>query len=331
MKPIEQLFDPKFAKQYLEKHAPNFTSEHNLSGLTVKSIKRNIGGDFYHVVIQYDAPSLGHTSIFCTAHAEEDRNIAFRALSFINKHGFKGKDVFLPNPLFFDKKLKVFCYQGVDGKNLLYYITQQKTDLSRYLKQAAHWIAALHQTPINKTKNFNPANSYIKTAIPADYFLPKINRLFPNNYQEIKSQFEKLVKFEEKNISTLNRKYLIHGDFHPENVIINASDGKVSVIDFTDICLADWTRDVGSFMQQLRYMSRGMRNDDETKKYQQLFMNEYLTTLNIKKTTAIEKRITLYRAWTAIRSTIFFLTKEPAEPRNAATELNMTQELISKL
>jgi hypothetical protein len=95
--------------------------------------------------------------------------------------------------------------------------------------------------------------------------------------------------------------------------------------------MGDWARDIGSLMQQLRYMSRGKRSDEETKKHQQIFVKAYLKARGIKTSNSIERRITLYRAWTALRSTIFFLTKGPAEPKNAKTELEMASSLIKKM
>ncbi len=329
---ITKIFDPKFVANFLQEKIPDFAKKYDLSDLTATPIKRNIGKVFYHIVVRFDSESLGDKPIFCSAHSQENRDNANESLKFINKNGFKDSKVFVPQPLLFDKEFGAFFYRGIDGENLLHYISQKDTNIAPYLEQAAEWIARLHKIPATQKENFNPENSRIQTVLPGPQkFIPKIKRKFPKLSPQVNEYFEKLVQQETRSIARLDREYLIHGDFHPENVIINATDGKVSVIDFTDICMGDWARDIGSLMQQLRYMSRGKRSDEETKKHQQIFVKAYLKARGIKTSNSIERRITLYRAWTALRSTIFFLTKGPAEPKNAKTELEMASSLIKKM
>ncbi|OJI06546.1 hypothetical protein BK004_03015 [bacterium CG10_46_32] len=329
IQPIEQLFDPVFASAYLTEHAPNFAASHNLSDLSITPIKRNIGEKFYHVVIRYQAASFGDILVFCSAHSQENREQAYEALTFINEHGFKAQKVFLPKPLFFEKKFNAFFYQGMEGKTLLTFIRKPDTDLSEYLNQTAYWIAQLHQVDTQDAKNFNPDNSQIKTILPGpERFLPKIKKLFPEYYKQIKTVFEKLVTEEEQSLTHLPHKYLIHGDFHPENVIINKTDGKISAIDFTDICLGDWARDVGGFMQQLEFMSAGFHSQEKIEALQKLFVEYYCTHRSISLLNEDWKRIRMYQIWTALRSAIYFLTKAPAEPKEAKAELTMVQQIL---
>jgi hypothetical protein len=41
------------------------------------------------------------------------------------------------------------------------------------------------------------------------------------------------------------------------------SDKKIAVIDFTDICLSDFARDLGTFIQQLEFMANRKIGDHE--------------------------------------------------------------------
>ncbi|MBU2575732.1 aminoglycoside phosphotransferase family protein [Patescibacteria group bacterium] len=318
MQNIEQLFDAKFIASLFAEKIPDFASKHDLSDLTAAPIKKYIGGDFYQIVIRYDCASFGYKPVFCTAHSKENRKNAFNALTYINNHALKQNNIFLPNPLFFDNEYGAFFYQGIDGKNLLHYIKKKEFDLTAHLKSSAELIAYVHEVPAEKAENFNPENSRIKTIVPGpENFLAKIEKLFPEKFGQIKENFYYLAKLDQENLDAKTNICLIHGDFHPENVIINEEHGKFSIIDFTDICLADWARDVGNFLQQLRFMSYGERSIDEIKKNQEIFLNAYLEKRSITKNSKIESRINLYKSWSALRSAIYFLIKGGPEPKNA--------------
>jgi len=318
MKDIKQLFDPKFAATLFAEKIPDFVSKYNLSDLTATPIKKYIGKDFYQIVIRYDCKSFGYTPIFCTAHSNENRKNAFNALTYINKNAPKKDNIFLPNPLFFDDEYGAFFYQGIEGKNILHYIEKKEFDLTEYLESTAELIAYLHEVPTEKAENFNPENSRIKTVVPGpENFLPKIKKLFPEKFSQIKENFDRLAKLDQENMDDKIKPCLIHGDFHPENIIINEKYGKFSIIDFTDICLADWARDLGSFIQQLSYMSKGSRTDEESEKNKNLFIDTYLKMRKIDKSEEISKRINMYKTWSALRSAIYFLIKGDPEPKNA--------------
>ena len=78
-------------------------------------------------------------------------------------------------------------------------------------------------------------------------------------------------------------------------------------------------------------MARGKRSTDEIKSLQKKFLQAYLSERKIKLTDNLEKRITLYRAWTALRSSIYFLTKEPSEEPQARVELGQLEEHIKRI
>lgn len=319
--PITQLFNPDFVKQYLAKNAPEFVKNNDLSDLTITPIKRDIGITSYHVVIRFDSASCKDMPIFCSAHSKENRENPYHALAYIEKNSPTDPSFLIPKPLFFDKEMSAFFYQGHEGKNFLYFLKNESFDISEYIKKTAKWISTLHSIPTGKAENYNKENSKIKTTIPGpEKFIPKIQRIFPEFLDQIRTAFEKISSEEEELFLKLDKKCLIHGDLHPENVIITKT-GDVSIIDFTDACLSDWTRDVGNFIQQLGYMSRGARDEKETEKNQKLFYDEYLKERSISSSQEIEKRIELYKSWSALRSTIYFLTKADPEPENARQTL----------
>ena len=104
----------------------------------------------------------------------------------------------------------------------------------------------------------------METTVPgAKHWLSSIKERQGNYYEDVKNIFSILNEQEKKILKKTNRRWLIHGDAHPENVI-KISENKIGVIDFTDMCLADFARDLGSFLQQLDYMcSRHFEKKEE--------------------------------------------------------------------
>jgi len=189
----------------------------------------------------------------------------------------------------------------------------------------------LHEITTNGAENLNKQNSRIETIVPGpEKFLKKIEQKFPEYFDTVKENFKALVEWENKNLDDQKNLALVHGDFHPENIIINKSNNKVSAIDFTDICVSDYARDIANFIQQFRFMSLGRLSAEKIKHYQDMFLRGYFTARDIKKDKDIEKRIQLYSAWTALRSAIYFLLKSPAEPENANTVLKEAQSIVNQ-
>jgi len=325
---IKKLFEPNFVKNYITEKAPAFARENDLSEISIHPIKKNIGEKFYHIVIKFDLKDNAGRSIFCSAHLNENRKNAFLALEYIKNNSTKDDEFLTPSPLFYDQEMNAFFYFGYEGKNLLNNIKDTGQDISEILKKTAKWTLTLHSTPIIGAENFNKENSRIKTIIPGPKkFLEKIENIFPEFLEEVKTAFEKISKKEEEILEKMDKKFLIHGDLHPENVIIT-KNGKISVIDFTDVCVSDWARDIGNFMQQIGYMSRGYTAEEEIEKNKNIFLEEYLTLSGIQKTPEIMERITLYESWSALRSAIYFLIKGKPEKENA---MILLKELKGKL
>ena len=311
--PIEKLFDAKYAENFLKEKLPDLFAENNIANLKVTPIKNKIGKLSYHVVIRYDSKSLDGQAIFCSSHSEEKRSSSYEALNFIKKANPALKT---PIPLFYDETLNAFFYLGPDGNNLLYYI-RESSDLSDYLKQVAQWLAKFHEISVTKEQNFNPINSLIKTTLPGpDHFLKKIEIKFPNFLEQVKEYFEKLVAQEEYNLEKMEKRFLVHGDLHPENIIIDKNN-QVNVIDFTDVSIGDWAKDMGAFIFQLDYMSGGVMDGGQVEKYKKIFLNEYFSKSGRFDNEENQKRISLYKNWAALRTVIYFLTKMPPEKENA--------------
>jgi thiamine kinase-like enzyme len=314
------LLDEKYLRRlFSRKLGWEIFKKGKITKIEIQTHKNLIGSkSFYHIVARY---SIYFTKtenepihIFCNANSKEPRKGAFEALQYIWNQKFNKGALHCPKPLFFSNRLKAMFYYEMPGdKNLFELISQGKCsfkEITDYVKLTANWLKRLHHLPTKKAKNFNPIQSKIETIIPGpEYFLAKIAQKH-KDYPQLKVKIEKLFK----EINNLEKKYLpevkkviIHGDCHPENVII-APYGKnsIGIIDYTDTCLGDFTRDIGNFLQQLGWMSREYLPEDKIKQLKRAFLRTYFGKRKLNQN--LKNRLLLYQAWTALRSAIFFLT-----------------------
>lgn len=316
---VLDLFKKKVLPQY-----PEFSAIKQIKALIIKN---NIWISTYHVVIEYQTTftdsenKLKTLPIYCTAHSDEPRLNSFKALTFLWQNGFSRGNLTIPRPLFYSPNFNAFFYQGISGQNLYQYIRQKDlAAVEAITVKAAAWFAKLHllSATASKAKNFNPLNSLIETIIPGMVqALAKIQSLYPHYFEICRQIYEIINQEEKKFFSSTKRRWLIHGDAHPEN-IISINKNKIGVIDFTDICLADYARDLGTFLQQLEFMMFHKINDQPwVEKIKQLFLINYLKNTKITLDDNLKNRINNYYNWTALRTAIFFLLKDKAEPERA--------------
>lgn len=316
---IVNLFKDKILPQY-----PEFTG---LKQIKIQLIKNNIWTSTYHVVIEYRTVFSGVKNklktklIYCTAHSGEPRLNSFEALTFLWQNGFNRSNLTIPKPLFYSAEFNGFFYEGLSGQNLYHYIRQKDlAAVESIVIKAAGWFAKLHglNAVALKAKNFNPLNSRVKTIIPGmTQTLAKIQTLYPGYFSACRLIYETISRQEENFFSSTERRWLIHGDAHPEN-IISINKNKIGVIDFTDLCLADYARDLGTFLQQLEFMMQRKINDQSRlKEIKRLFLTSYLKNAKLTLDAELQKRIDNYYSWTAFRTAIFFLLRDKAEPERA--------------
>jgi len=328
MNKINNLLDKKFVFDLFKKEIlPKYAEFSDIKEIKTRLIKDNIWVSTYHVVIEYQTTFINSEKkletlpIYCTAHSDEPRLNSFEALSFLWQNGFNKGNLAIPKPLFYSPDFKAFFYQGISGENLYQYIRRKdENTIESVVVKVAAWFAKLHHLGAlaKAAKNFNPLNSRIETIIPGmAQALTKVKNSQPR-YFEICRRVYEIINQEEKDFFASTKKlWLIHGDAHPENVII-INKNKIGVIDFTDICLADYARDLGTFLQQLEFMMlHKIENQLEVEKIKQLFLNSYCKNAKITLDDDIKKRINNYYNWASLRTAIFFLLKDKAEPERA--------------
>jgi thiamine kinase-like enzyme len=325
---IYHLLDEKFVFDLFKKEIlPKYPEFSNIKEIKTHLIKDNIWVSTYHVVIEYQTTFINSEKeietlpIYCTAHSDEPRLNSFEALTFLWQNGFNKENLTIPRPLFYSPDFNAFFYQGISGENLYQYIRRKDvTTVESVVVQAAAWFAKLHHLSdlAEAAKNFNPLNSRVETIIPGmAQALAKVKNLQPRYFEICREAYERINQEEKDFLSSTEKRWLIHGDAHPENVII-INKNKIGVIDFTDICLADYARDLGAFLQQLEFMMlRKIEDQLEVEKIKQLFLNSYFKNAKITLDDNLKKRINNYYNWTSLRTAIFFLLKDKAEPERA--------------
>ena len=320
MNKIKQLFDPQYvADLFRTEVLPHYPAYVSISRIVIRLYKDLIWQTTYHVVIGFDTYFLNvageeeMVQVVCSAHSNEPRENVYLALKYLWAQGFPKEGINLPNPLFYSDYFRGTFYQGISGEHLLYYISNKQFDqVEKIIVAAARLFARLHSLPASTAANFNPDNSRIKTVTPGvEKILREISRRYDNKYNaNLVRWYDYFIEKEEKFFSeSEDLLSLIHGDAHPEN-IIKTSENSIGLIDFTDICLGDYTRDIGTFLQQMDYKlitKVGVHNYGQ--KLNDMFLAAYWKASNKRWTPEVQERIDLYYNWTAIRTATYWFMK----------------------
>jgi len=319
MNKILQLFDEDYVVKLFRKevlpHYPSFT---DVIGVEIKPYKKMVWEATYHVVIGFTTyfskpdGTADKIPIVCSAHSGENRENVYLALKYLWSVGFPNEKFDIPDPLFYSPYFQGTFYRGLKGENLLYYIKNKDfATMENIIVAGARLFARLHALPVDIRANLNPINSRVRTVIPGmDKIIKEVQRRFPDKYTEdLRRIYAYFVEKEEAYFNKGGRLSVIHGDAHPEN-IIQTAPGRVGLIDFTDMCLGDFARDIGSFLQQLEY--KLVRKDSDifgVAAKKRLFLDAYLEASGLTMSDDFKERLDLYYNWTAIRTATYWLLK----------------------
>lgn len=315
------LFDDQYIlKTYRKKILARFPEHESIKKIVVEKHKSNVWETTYHVVVEYKVYFLTKEKkekiipIFCSAHSAEPRKNVYESLKFLWQNGFDDTNknkLTVPKPLFYSKTFRGTFYVGVKGKNLYRLIEQgDLVEIEKTVLRAASWLAKLHSLPVGEAWNFNKDNSRIKTAKPGmKHIFEKVQSHYPDFYLKYRQAYEEVNKKEKEFLAKTGKRWLVHGDAHPEN-IIRMNGGWIAMIDFNDLSLTDFARDLGSFMQQLEFkMIRHIGDKDFAQKMKNAFLDKYLKNAKIKLTDDLRARINNYYNWTLLRTVTYFLLK----------------------
>lgn len=337
MNKILHLFSEEYVKNLFEENLlslyPKYTG---IKKIKIKPFKKMIWTSTYHVVVGYDVHFLTANQesekimVVCSAHSNEERENVFNAMTFLYENKFNTGIIDIPRPLFYSEYFHGTFYEGIEGENLLHYIkNKDHEEIESLVTLSAQLFSKLHQLPVTESANFNPLNAHIKTVLPgSERVINEMAHRFEGKFGESYAKIYKhLIEREESYFHSKDAKFcLIHGDAHTEN-IIHTGKGRVGLIDFTDFCLGDFARDIGTFMQQLEYRIAAKTSDAEYgKKMSDLFLKSYLTFSGIELTADLKDRIRLYYDWTTIRTSVFLFLKHDSNPASAEVLLEKVKK-----
>ncbi len=330
MNKILQLFDEAYVLGLFRKEVlPHYPAFVDIKRVEIKPYKKLVWATTYHVVISFTAyfakpdGTEDKIPIVCSAHSSEERENVYLALKYLWAAGFPNESNDLPDPLFYSPYFRGTFYRGLKGESLLHFIKNKDFEtVEKIIVASAKLFARLHSLPVDERANFNPINSRIRTVIPgSENILKEVAARFPGKYDDdLNRIYSYFIEKEEAYFSKGGKLSLIHGDAHPEN-ILQTSVNRVGLIDFTDLCLADHARDLGSFLQQLEYkFIRKVGDVTSALVMEKLFLDTYLAAKGEEMTSDLRARIDLYYNWTSIRTATYWLLKFDNDER-AAFEL----------
>jgi len=339
MNKILKLLDEEFVLDYFkEKVLPLYPSFKEIKRISIKPYKKMVWETTYHVVIGFNVyfvnsdNKLKKIPIVCSAHSDEPRDNVYAALKYLWKKKFNGSGIDLPRPLFFSEDFNGTFYRAIDGENLLYYIKKKdKEAIEKIVKETAELFARLHSLEVGGEANFNPINSRIKTVIPGvDMIFKEMTARYGDKYcPYLKKVYDYFITQEKKFFDSGEPLKLIHGDAHPEN-IIKTSDNRIGLIDFTDLCLSDFTRDLGAFIQQIEYkISMKMDDKEFADRMKEIFLHTYLVASGLEMNKNLQDRIDLYYNFTAIRTSTYLFLKFGHSEERAEELLNMVKNNLN--
>lgn len=326
MNKILYLFDEKrMVEMFRRKVLPQYPVFRDVVGVKICVHKRGIWQRTYHVVLEFHTSFVDQDGeivvlpIFCTAHSSENRENAYRALKFLWQHGFNDGDLAVPRPLFYSPYYRAAFYRGLNGRNLYHYIQAgRRDDVEDIIGRSAAWFAKLHSLPVSRENNFNPENSRIRTVLPGvENVLWRIQERYPHILDTMQNLYDYIIGEEERFLNSTTQRWYVHGDAHPEN-IIRSGQNKISVIDFSDLSLSDFARDIGAFLQQIEYMCRNRLGGlAYTSHLKEIFLQHYFENSSIQMSEDLKRRIDVYYYYTSLRTATFFLFKSGPEPDKA--------------
>lgn len=337
MNKILNLFDENYVlEMFKDKLLPLYAQYVNIKKVSIKPYKKMVWQSTYHVVIGFNVvfetidKKEEKVLIVCSAHSEEPRENVFKAMKHLWQYNFNGENIDIPRPLLYSEYFKGTFYQGIVGENLMQYIKYKEYEkLEEMIPLAAKLFVKLHELPATADSNFNPMNARIETVVPgSDIIIREMSHRYEGKFKkDFELIYKHLIEKEEYYLKQKDSKLsLIHGDAHTEN-IIHTGENRVGLIDFTDLCLGDFARDLGTFVQQLEFKIVNRHGDvEKAKEMTSLFLSSYFSASDKNFRSNLDERIKLYYNWTTARTSVYFFIKHDSDPYRAEILLNKVKK-----
>lgn len=316
---LNKNFVIKLLNDRLAEYYPDFVK---IVKIKLTPYKKHLGVTSAVFVVEYNIQYLTtdqqtkQIEIFASAHSDSSRKGAYAKNKFIYDNGFSEGKYRATKPLFYLEEQYAYFYVSSVGRRLFSFFTENpQADLSNVFSLIAGWIKKLHSFDYQQDNFAWPQFSIAKMIPEPARFISDFKE--HNLAQgELAEQLYKIMLNLEKEYSATINKALVYGDNHPENTIVASLETDyLEMIDFTDLTLADPMMDLGTFLQQFDFMGHNFISREKMNSYKIFFVEAYFEKKFELVNLEYIKRINLYQAWTALRSSTFlFYMKNTEHP-----------------
>ena len=211
-------------------------------------------------------------------------------------------------PLYLSETQDVMAYEAVQGEvGREKIIEGTKKERDNLANGSAKLIGEFHGLDAAEFRSYvNVGNSNLEQVIKS-ISIDLVDTIKSNDKSlgnELESVYSELVKLEEEILKN-SELVLIHGDFHPGNVLLD-KQGNTQFIDLKNITMGVRERDLASMLEQVYAQCTTGENKavdvDDIEKWQENFLNSYKGDIDSQK-------LLFYRAWISWRNSIYCFSK----------------------
>ena len=295
-------------------------------------IKRHVASDFFHYFIEHRLTlELKHglkirRKVYAISFSDHGRKKMYQAMVLAYEHKFGQGEAVVPKPLWYEEETMTLFYLGVPGDSLLEHLKNGHLDLDN-IKKVAHALKNLHA--IKTPKNIFGGHEFSLRHLDPTNILERSYNLGDPLKPEIIKQLAVLNSLKGKIIQEKN--VFSHGDFHPDNIIINRfNSSQIVFIDFSEVCLAPPYYDIASFLEQLEFMSLGYLDRRRCRQVENFFLAAYFG--DKKLTPELVAKINLYKSLITLKNSVYALIFTDIHERHYAGYLvQLSQALCQKI
>lgn len=296
-----------FDQAYLKKLLIRGLGVRGFKQVSIYPVKVRLTPTFEHVVLAVKAkmPSGKIYGLYAMGHSSGRKKNLFNILKFLISRVKKTR-LQVPEPLLYDAKTKSIIYKELSGPNLYALLEKKKKGLLPIFRELGTNMARMHS--LAPSKIFNPYNLKMHELDPSNILqdIKKRNRAL---YNRINQDRLRLGRAKTKILKNNRPRAMVHGDLHPENIIIlnkNYKNPKLGLIDIENAGLADREYDLGSFIEQVEIMATPFYKKSIIRSFQRAFLSSYLKQAKININPDIEKRLAIYKAFFGLKAAIFY-------------------------
>ncbi len=313
--------DPHFMRRYFERHWPAVKSE----GLVIRECNiTSLSRHHDRLTLEYKLKSgsgndHSATHSFVGLWREDDRTrMIHQLLERLWRAGFDGRDgLCVPQPLSYSNTLGLLVTGRATGQPLRDWIENPKANWSNVLRRVAEWIAQLHNSQLKVRRRITPEKEIIALETWREELITARQSWLVHERERIAAIIAEIIR-------QMHRKHktstcLIHGDFHPENIIV--CDRTVTVIDFEHCAVGEAASDLGYLIGQIdvqadRYwLKQRSESPVDMEKIKQILFAGYTQT----RPKDVIVRVPIYQARTYLKHLLYTLRMKGTEDARLVT------------